>query len=329
MGPGSAKLPVPGTGYMRENDRMIKQGDRLLKMHGKFDRGPVEFKSHVVEREGEAKAIATRNVVTIPQTASILGAVETMTKCGFRRLPVTDAGTGKLRGIVTSGDIINFMGGGDKARLVEVKHAGNFLAAVNETVRTIMTEKPKTLPDTAKIDEAVEVIIRDKIGGIPLVSDDGTLTGIVTERDVMRALLSEKCDLSVENVMSTDLRVISPDSSIAVATKEMTAHRFRRLPVVAEDVLFGIVTTTDVMKYLGSGEIFRRLTTGDMNEVLGLPVRNLVSADQLITTNPEKSIHDAARQMLENGIGSLPVMEDFRLIGLLTEFDLVRAFAQR
>lgn len=314
---------------MRENDRMTKQGDRLLKMHGKFDRGPVEFRSHVVAREGEVLAIATRNVVTIPPTASILGAVGTMTKCGFRRLPVTDAGTGKLRGIVTSGDIINFMGGGDKARLAEVRHAGNFLAAVNESVRTIMTEKPKPLPDTAKIDDAVNMILREKIGGIPLIASDDTLSGIVTERDVMRALLSEKCDLSVENVMSTELRVISPESTIAEATKMMSTHRFRRLPVVSEDVLFGIVTTTDVMKYLGSGEIFRRLTTGNMAEVLGIPIRNLASADQLITTTPEKSIHDAARQMLENGIGALPVMEDFRLIGLLTEFDLVKAFAQR
>jgi len=314
---------------MKENDRMIKQGDRLLKMHGKFDRGPVEFRSHVVERSGEALAIATRNVIAIPPTASIFGAVETMTRCGFRRLPVTDAGTGKLRGIVTSGDVINFMGGGDKARLIEVKHAGNFLAAVNETVRAIMTEKPRSLPHTAKIEDAVGIILDDKIGGIPLVAGDGTLAGIVTERDVMRALLSEKCDLAVEDVMSTGLRVISPDSSIADATHQMAAHRFRRLPVVAEEVLFGIVTTTDVLKYVGSKEIFRRLTTGDMNEVLGLPVRNLVSADQLITTNPEMRVLDAARLMLENGIGALPVLEDFRLIGIVTEYDLVRAFAQR
>jgi CBS domain-containing protein len=314
---------------MQENDRKIKQADRLLKMHGKFDRGPVEFKSHIVEREGEIMAIATRNVVTVPPTTSILGAVETMTGCGFRRLPITDAGTGKLRGIVTSGDVIDFMGGGDKFRLVQVKHNGNFLAAVNESVRSIMTHPPESLPHSAKIEEAVGIILKKRIGGIPIVDDDGVLSGIVTERDVMKVLVSEKCDLAVEDVMSTSLRVISPESPILSVTREMTEHRFRRLPVVAEEILFGLVTATDIMKYLGSGEIFRRLVTGDIADVMGLPVRTVVAGDQLVTTGPEKNVNDAARQMLEHGVGALPVIENSRLIGLVTEFDLVKAFARR
>jgi CBS domain-containing protein len=314
---------------MRENNRITKPQDRLLKMQGKLDRGPVDFKSHLVEREGEIMAIATRDVVTVPPTTSIVGAVETMTKCGFRRLPITDAGTGKLRGIVTAGDIINFMGGGDKSRLIEVKHGGNFLAAINESVREIMTQKPESIPETARIDEVVDIIVTKKTGGIPIVSTDGILTGIVTERDVMRALATEKCRLSVEDVMSRELRVTSPESPICTVTREMTGHRFRRLPVVSEDVLFGIVTTTDIMKYLGTGEVFRRLVTGDVAEVMGLPVRTLMTASKLITTNPEKNVNDAARQMLENGVGALPVIENSRLIGLVTEFDLVKAFARR
>ena len=82
---------------MHQNDRGIKQGDRLLKMQGKLDRGPVEFKTHISEQEGEIMAIATRDVISVPPTTSIIGAVEQMTNCGFRRLPVTDAGTKKLR----------------------------------------------------------------------------------------------------------------------------------------------------------------------------------------------------------------------------------------
>ena len=108
-------------------------------MRGKLDRGPVEFKSHIVQHEGEVMALATREVVSIPPTQSIITSVIMMTGCGFRRLPVTDPGTKKLLGIVTSGDIISFMGGGDKYRLVKVRHNGNLIAAVNESVRTIMT----------------------------------------------------------------------------------------------------------------------------------------------------------------------------------------------
>jgi CBS domain-containing protein len=312
---------------MRRNDRSIKQGDKLLKMHGKFDRGPVEFKSHIVQQEGEIMSVATRDVVSVPRTATIIGAVETMTKCGFRRLPVTDAGTKKLRGIITSGDVINFMGGGDKYRLVQVKHGGNLIAAVNESVRAIMTQHPVSLPDNARISDVLEVIVQKRIGGLPIVDESGVLTGIVTERDVMRVLAAEKSPLAVEDVMTSTLRVTQPDCTIGEVTRDMTLHRFRRLPVVSDDVLYGIITATDIMRHLGSREAFRRLSTGNVAEVMGLPVRTLISGD-LFTTSPDRSINGAAREMLEKNIGALPVIEDTRLIGLVTEFDLVRAFAR-
>ncbi|MDD3858360.1 MAG: CBS domain-containing protein, partial [Methanoculleus sp.] len=104
------------------NNSDKKPADRLLKMPGKRERGPVDFKTKIAEHEGEIMAIATRDVVVAQQTTTIIQGVEIMTREGFRRLPVVDAGTRHLRGIVTVGDIINFMGGGDKFNLVQVKH---------------------------------------------------------------------------------------------------------------------------------------------------------------------------------------------------------------
>jgi CBS domain-containing protein len=312
---------------MNQNDRSIKQGDRLLKMQGKLDRGPVDFKSHIVQQEGEIMAIATRDVISVQPTQSIIGAVEIMTECGFRRLPVTDAGTKKLRGIITSGDIINFMGGGDKYKLVQVRHGGNLLAAVNESVRTIMTQQITTLTHESRINDAVSTIVEKKIGGLPIIDHDGVLNGIVTERDVLRVLGAERSTLNVEDVMSSSLRVTAPDCPISTVAHDMTHYRFRRLPVVSDDVLYGIVTATDIMKYLGNREVFSRLTTGNISEVMELPVRTLVAGD-LFTTTPMQSINQAAREMLTRNIGALPVIEGSRLIGLVTEFDLVRAFAE-
>lgn len=312
---------------MHQNDRGVKQGDRLLKMQGKLDRGPIEFKSHIAQQEGEIMAIATRDVISIPPTQSIIGAVEIMTKCGFRRLPVTDAGTRKLRGIITSGDVINFMGGGDKYKLVQVRHGGNLIAAVNESVRTIMTQQITTLNHDSNISDAVNAIVDKKIGGLPIVDQDGVLNGIITERDVLRVLGSERSTLNVEDVMSSSLRVTAPDCPISTVAHDMTQYRFRRLPVVSDDVLYGIVTATDIMKYLGSREVFSQLTTGDIAEVMGLPVRTLISGE-LFTTSPMQSISLAARDMLTRNVGALPVIEGSRLIGLVTEFDLVRAFAK-
>ena len=312
---------------MHQNDRGVKQGDRLLKMQGKLDRGPVEFKSHIAQQEGEIMAIATRDVISVPPTQSIIGAVEIMTRCGFRRLPVTDAGTKKLRGIITSGDVINFMGGGDKYKLVQVRHGGNLLAAVNESVRTIMTQQCTTLAHDSHISDAVKTIVEKKIGGLPIIDHEGVLNGIVTERDVLRVLASDRSTLKVEDVMSSSLRVTAPDFPISTVSRDMTQYRFRRLPVVSDDVLYGILTATDIMKYLGSREVFSRITTGNIEEVMGLPVRTLISGD-LFTISPLQTINQAAREMLTRNVGALPVIEGSRLIGLVTEFDLVRAFSK-
>lgn len=312
---------------MHQHDKGMKQGDKLLKMPGKLDRGPVDFKSRIAEREGEIMAIATRNVISVPPTMSILGAVETMTSWGFRRLPIVDPGTRKLRGIITSGDIINLLGGGDKFNLVQVKHEGNLIPAINEPVRGIMTQQVKSVPHSAAISDAVKIIITDKIGGLPVTDDNGVMVGVVTERDVLWMLANERSPLSVEDVMSTALRVTSPDAPLGSVTRDMTKYRFRRLPVVSEDVLHGIITTTDIMQYLGSGEVFSHLVTGDVSEIMEIPVRKLVPGN-LYTTTPDRNINEVAREMLDRNAGALPVIENARLIGLVTEFDLVKALAR-
>ncbi len=304
-----------------------KQADRLLKMPGKLDRGPVGFKSRISDHKGEIMAIATRDVITAQATTPIIQAVEIMTHEGFRRLPVVDAGTRRLRGIVTASDIIDFMGGGDKYNLVQVKHRGNFLAAINESLREIMSQQVITIRDIASIEDAVDIIMNRNVGGIPIVDGDGNLQGIVTERDVMKVLTTENSRLTVEDVMNTSVRVARPDSPVEKVCRDMVRYRFRRLPVVTDDVLCGIITATDIIGYLGKGQAFERLITGDAAEVMGEPVRTLLSGE-LYTTTPDKNIHDTAIEMMQRRVGALPVIEDSHLIGLITEYDLVKAFVQ-
>jgi CBS domain-containing protein len=304
-----------------------RPADRLLKMPGKHDRGPIDFKTRIAEHEGEIMAIATRDVVVAHQTTTIIQAVEIMTREGFRRLPIVDAGTHRLRGIVTGSDIIDFMGGGDKYNLVQVKHGGNFLAAVNEELREIMTEHPVTMPAAGSIADAVDIIVNRKIGGIPITDNDGELKGIVTERDVMMVLATEHSRYRVEDIMTSSIRVTTPDTPISKVCEKMVKCRFRRLPVVTDDVLCGIVTATDIMRYLGEGKAFEHLTTGDAAEVMATPVRLLLSGE-LYTTTPYKNIHEVALEMLRRQVGALPVIEDSHLVGLVTEYDLVKAFSR-
>jgi len=66
------------------------------------------------------------------------------------------------------------------------------------------------------------------------VDQEGVLVAIVTERDVLKSLAGDRSSVTVEDVMSTELRVTGPDSTLGQVTREMTAQKFRRLPVVSD-----------------------------------------------------------------------------------------------
>lgn len=309
---------------MHRNMKNTKPADEIRTNPGKMNGRPVEFSTNKPEHPSEILAIGTSDVYSVPQTMQIYRAVAAMSSKGFRRLPVTDAGTGRLRGLVTASDVVDLMGGGSKYNLVTVKHQGQILSAINEPVKEIMSTSLETVHPSDVLPDVVDRIVRTKTGGLPIVDDRGLLVGIITERDVLQVLTSYKSQSLVEDVMTTSLRVITPDETIQGAGKEMTRRNFRRLPVVSNDVLFGIVTAMDIMKYVGDGTIFKNMTTGSTDDVLGISVRTLMKGD-LLTTQPMENVGDAARFMLSRGVGALPVIEDSRLVGIITEYDMVRA----
>ena len=175
-----------------------------------------------------------------------------------------------------------------------------------------MTPKMTTLPESSTIAHAVEIMIRKMVGGIPIVGHNDTMEGIVTERDVMKTLADETTDLYVEDIMSTVITCDFPDAQSGQVTRDMTRHRYRRLPVVTDDVLYGIITTTDIVRYLGDRKIFSSMETGEC-------ARSYVDAGKephfrkLFTTVPERNMNDVAREMFERNVGALPVIEDAEL----------------
>jgi predicted transcriptional regulator len=126
--------------------------------------------------------------------------------------------------------------------------------------------------------------------------------------------------------MSKKVVTAPSDMSIGAATKSMINNGFRRLPVLRDNVLIGIVTASDIMRFLGNGEMFERLVTGNASEVFKVPISSLIKRD-LIFTKSDIDLGDAASMMLDKNVGSLPVLEDGELRGIITERDFVRAIA--
>jgi acetoin utilization protein AcuB len=111
--------------------------------------------------------------------------------------------------------------------------------------------------------------------------------------------------------MSPHPVTVAPNETLAVARAKMQAGQFRRVPVVQDGKLVGIVTDRDLRPHLGHEE--RTRVTAAMTE-------------ELVTVTPATTLEYAAQLMLKRKIGGLPVVEDGKLAGIITTSDILTAF---
>jgi len=289
--------------------------------------GPLDFKTRISERTGDIMTIASREVVTIPPTTPIIDAVKTMLGKGFRRLPIADAGTNRLKGIVTSQDIVDFLGGGKRHLIVKNRFKGNLLSAVNASISEIMEENVVSLNEKDSLKDALSIMIKENIGGVPITDREGRVSAIISERDFVFLVSGIVTGKTVNDYMSRNIVTAPSDMSVGTATKSMINNGFRRLPIIKDNVLIGIITASDIMRFLGSGNIFDKLVTGNAKEVFEVPIRTLIRRD-VVFIRPDVDLGEAASIMLQKNVGSLPVLEDGELKGIITERDFVRAMAE-
>ena len=132
-------------------------------------------------------------------------------------------------------------------------------------------------------------------------------------------------NLLVEDVMSTKVVTLQRNEKLSVADEVMKQERIRHIPVLDGDgELCGIITQRDLFR----GIILRSLGYGSRAEEKMLDMLSIKDAmhEDVITTTPDTPLAEAARTMLENKIGCLPVVDGERLSGLLSEADFVKRF---
>ncbi len=267
--------------------------------------------------------ISKSPVITMAPTTPVYDCIQIMAREGFRRIPVVDPGTKKLRGIVTASDIINYLGGGQKFQIIHREHAGNFFKALNESLRHIMSREVIAVQTSAKISEAIDKMVKNKVGGLPVVDREGTVWAIVTERDIIKIFGGKMIRAKVVDVMSRKVVTATPETSILEAEKRMTKRGFRRLPILSADRLAGIVTVMDIVRFFGSGKVFQRLRSGIIDQILQTPIIEIAVKD-VVTVNSNVDVGEAARLMGEISIGALPVVENRKLFGIITERDFFK-----
>jgi CBS domain-containing protein len=135
-------------------------------------------------------------------------------------------------------------------------------------------------------------------------------------------------NLLVRDVMTADVTTLKRNDKLTLADDIMRLGRIRHLPVLDDDgvTLVGIVSQRDLFRdalahALGYGRHAQRTILDSLS------VKEVMTSD-LLTTTPSTSLVDAARILSERKIGCLPVIENGRLIGILTEGDFVALVAR-
>jgi len=286
-------------------------------------KGPVSLKAPSRKREGDILHVAKSPVVAMASTTPIYDAIQIMAKQGFRRIPIASPGTKILKGIVTATDIIDYLGGGKKFEIIEQRFGGNFFKAINEPIRLIMTKNAVSVKSSAKISEAIELMKEKNLGGLPVVDNENRVKAIITERDIAILFADRISDIKVAQIMSEKAVTALPKTTIFEAEKTMTTQGFRRLPIVSDGKVMGIITSMDIVRFFGSGEVFKYLRSGTIIQVLNTPALQ-IATKEVSTVEPNADVGKAAKTMRDKNIGALPVVKNERLVGIVTERDFFK-----
>ena len=134
------------------------------------------------------------------------------------------------------------------------------------SVREAMTENPRSIGPSTSVVEAAQLMRDEHIGSLP-ITDGDTLVGMITDRDITTRVVAEGAGLattSVGDVYSQDLISVGPDKELEEALRLMARHQVRRLPVVENGRLVGIVAQADIALTLSQDE----KKTGELVEAI-------------------------------------------------------------
>ena len=120
----------------------------------------------------------------------------------------------------------------------------------NTTVNDVMTPKPTAVASDAMVVEAARRMLSDDVGSLPVVEGDA-LVGMITDRDVVLSVVAKDLDphkVPVADVCSANPVTAQPEEPLDDALQRMASEQLRRLPVVTEGRLVGILAQADIAR---------------------------------------------------------------------------------
>ena len=145
-------------------------------------------------------------------------------------------------------------------------------------------------------------------------------------------------DEVAKDFMTTDVITTTAGTPIEGASKIMFRNYLKRIPIVGKakrdtaahsevEELEGIVTSNDILRFLGDNELFSKMGSTSGSEILNRKVSEIMEED-IITVEPLTRLGELCEILREKDIGGAPVVKNGELVGIITENDILRAIHQ-
>lgn len=251
------------------------------------------------------KDIMTEDVIWVDKNDSLEHILYLMEKNDITKIPVLE--NGKLIGVVTDGEIVEKLGSIRK-RDVNPAH----LHATSVMVREFDTVTPDT-----PVKEILKTVGLPGLTMLPVIDQD-RLVGVVTKADLLPLVEDER---PVREIMTKNVLSVSPGDRVIHARRLIIENDIARLPVIEEGKVLGIIAEMDIARALANlkRSIPYRHQKHHLEEML---VRDAMKSPAIVG-RPDMSIKEAARKMLEENIGCLPIVEE-KIEGIVTRTDVVK-----
>lgn len=119
--------------------------------------------------------------------------------------------------------------------------------------KDVMSRKMITVKEHTGIKEAIRLLVEHNITGLPVVSEDMRLLGIVTEKDILRALYDRSVGIerrTVADLMTSEISSFEENDDLMKVYESLMASKFRRVTVLSEGKLVGVISRRDIIKFL-------------------------------------------------------------------------------
>ncbi|MHA1650309.1 MAG: CBS domain-containing protein [Candidatus Helarchaeota archaeon] len=253
----------------------------------------------------------------------VIDAIRLMVQNDKRVLILTDDTLFQVRGIIVCSDICSFLGGGEKCELDKTR-PDCYNQIYERPISTIMTTAVRKAKDDIPLFVGVHIMTEQNIGTLPLIDKHGDLTGIITERDIAFLLADTNIEIKVRDVMTHKVVTCPLYCTIGDALRQVCSRGFRRLPIVENDELVGFITVKDLLRYFYQEDVIQQFKKNNLDIVFDEKISTIMSSP-VITVEADASINELAQILRKHNIGATPVVENDKLVGIITEKDIVKA----